>query len=121
MRSSATLRMSAPAVVAVLCSQVLAGCTCLPVTDSTARPAKPSIPLPHRSLLAGLPQPDCEFREIGLGDTVLDPDGATRRKLDYERQCYRRAEMLARARLRQLQASVAETVKVLKRSEQAAR
>ena len=75
----------------------------------------------HRSdpaLLAPQPAPDCEFKRTDVD--AVDPNEWARLKIDYERQCYRRAEMLARARLRQLQASVAETVKVLKRSEQAA-
>jgi hypothetical protein len=59
-----------------------------------------------RHLLAAPTKPDCTFHEIGLGDTVQDAADVTRRRLDYERRCYRRAEMMMRARLRRLQAAV---------------
>ena len=36
------------------------------------------------------------------------------RKLDYERQCYRHAEMIVRSRLQLLQGSVDETIKAVK-------
>ena len=39
------------------------------------------------------------------------------RKLDYERQCYRHAEMIARGRLDRLQDSVAKTIRAVKRSD----
>ncbi len=35
-------------------------------------------------------------------------------KLDYERQCYRQAEMIVRNRLQRLQGAVDETIKVVK-------
>jgi hypothetical protein len=108
MRSGVALRISAPVLAAVLGAQALAGCTTAP-----ARPAAASIPLPRRALLAPPPKPACELQKIGLGDTVPNADEAARRKLDDERQCYRRAEMMMRARLRQLQAAVAETIKAV--------
>src|SRR5262249_31155558 len=58
------------------------------------------IPLPALALLAPQSEPDCEF-------TTTDPNSDERQKLDYERQCYRQAEMIVRARLRLLQRSVA--------------
>jgi hypothetical protein len=58
----------------------------------------------HRALLQGPPKPACEFHEIGLGDTVPDATESARLKLDYERRCYRQAEMLVRVRLQRLQA-----------------
>ena len=54
----------------------------------------------HRALLQRPPKPDCEFHEIGLGDTVPDATESARLKLDYERRCYRQAEMLARAAIK---------------------
>jgi CHASE2 domain-containing sensor protein len=108
MRSSVALRILTPVLAAVLGAQALAGCAAVP-----ARPAAVAIPLPSRALLAAPPPPDCEFRRIGLGDTVLDGDEPARRKLEHERQCYRRAEMKMRARLRRLQTSVAATVKAI--------
>jgi hypothetical protein len=107
MRSSVALRILTPVLAAVLGAQALAGCAAVP-----ARPAAAAIPLPSRALLAAPPPPDCEFPRIGLGDTVLDGD-EPRRKLEHERQCYRRAEMKMRARLRRLQTSVAATVKAI--------
>jgi hypothetical protein len=49
------------------------------------------------------PAPDCEYRRSDL--RTVDPDAFARLKLEYERQCYRQAEKLARDRLRRLQAS----------------
>ena len=58
---------------------------------------------PDKALLKPQPAPDCEFR--GADAKTMDPDLFARLKLDYERQCYRRAEKIARDRLRVLQAS----------------
>jgi hypothetical protein len=58
---------------------------------------------PDPELLAPQPAPDCEF---GRADVkAVDPDEWTRLKAEYERQCYRDAEKVARDRLIQLQAS----------------
>jgi hypothetical protein len=46
---------------------------------------------------------------------------ALRIKLEYERECYRQAEMRVRERLHQLQSSIGETVKSVNRTEQPAR
>jgi len=56
-----------------------------------------SIPLPAAALLAPLPEPDCR---------LSTPESDDRQRLDYERQCYRHAEIIARTRLQQLQSSV---------------
>jgi hypothetical protein len=61
-------------------------------------------------LLTSQPGPDCAFKSSGdseTKDTML-------MKLDYERQCYRQAEMIVRNRLQRLQGAVDETIKVLK-------
>ena len=55
---------------------------------------------PNRDLLTPLAQPDCEFK--ASDSATLD----ARVKLDYERQCYRQAEAIARERLRALQERV---------------
>ena len=58
---------------------------------------------PDPELLAPQPAPNCEF---GRADVkAVDPDEWTRLKTEYERQCYRDAEKVARDRLIQLQAS----------------
>jgi hypothetical protein len=52
-------------------------------------------------------EPDCEFKPIGLGDTVdTVSDNTPTAKLEYERRCYQQAEMTMRRRLQQLQISV---------------
>jgi hypothetical protein len=58
---------------------------------------------PNRALLISQPAPDCEFRGTEL--KTVDPDQWARLRLDYERQCYQRAEKTVRDRLRLLQAS----------------
>src|SRR5579871_3811004 len=63
--------------------------------------ARRSHALPSHALLAPLPEPDCTFKDAASGN-----GDAVRMKLDYERQCYRQSEMIARERLRQLQTSV---------------
>jgi hypothetical protein len=93
----------------VVCwAQALAGCAAglaaPPVQQITTPPSA-------RALLTAPAKPDCAFHDIGLGDTLSDPAEAARHKLDYERRCYRRAEMRVRARLRRLQASVAAGMK----------
>ncbi len=65
---------------------------------------KAPIPLADRSLLQPLPKPDCTFK-----GSVSNPITAEemRMKLDYEQQCYRQSESIARERLQQLQDAVA--------------
>jgi hypothetical protein len=96
-------------VVAVICwAHALAGCA----AGLAAPPVHQIARSPTASALMTAPmKPDCTFHDIGLGDTLPDPAEAALRKLDYERGCYRRAEMQVRARLRRLQASVAAGMK----------
>jgi hypothetical protein len=90
--------------------------------------ARAAIPLPNPTLLAAPVEFNCEFKAAssdealgqsspGLQPAQTDPDAVLRAKLDYERQCYRHAEMILRDRLLELQAAVAETVKALSRSD----
>jgi hypothetical protein len=67
------------------------------------RRAEPRTHRSDRALLASQPAPDCEFR--GSDRDTVDSDLWARLKLDYERHCYRHAEMIVRNRLRLLQAS----------------
>jgi hypothetical protein len=62
-------------------------------------------PRPDQSLLEPQPPPDCAFK-----GPLSDPPTAeeTRMKLDYEEQCYRHSEMIARTCLEQLQKSIEE-------------
>lgn len=48
--------------------------------------------------------PDCVFGRPEL--KTLDPEQWARLKVEYERQCYQRAEQKVRERLRQLQAAM---------------
>ena len=61
-------------------------------------------------MLSRQSEPDCEFK-------ATESKTDERMKLDYERQCYRHAEMIVRNRLELLQNSVDTTIKALKRTE----
>jgi TPR repeat protein len=52
-------------------------------------------------LLAPQPEPNCAFK-------TDDPNITERQQLDYERQCYRHAEMIVRNRLQMLQDAIME-------------
>jgi len=54
----------------------------------------------HRVLLASQSAPNCEL--AGPEPETIDADLWARLKIDYERHCYKQAELLARKRLRQL-------------------
>jgi len=76
------------------------------------------------TLLKRQAAPSCEYRTASLnkaakrtsepwpvaGDASSDAD-ILRAKLDYERQCYKHAEMIARARLTSLQATLDKAIK----------
>jgi len=66
------------------------------------------IPLPAALLLSPQPEPICE---------ITDTNADERQKLDYERQCYRHAEMIVRDRLQLLQKSVDATIDAVRRGE----
>ena len=104
-------------MLVVFCAATLAGCDYtkrdlkLSTTGVASGPAsRTPIPLPGRGLLQAQPEPQCAFESS-------EPKPDERQKLDYERQCYRHAEMIARARPDLLQGSVARTIKAVKRSE----
>ena len=87
----ATLRRSRSARLCAVaaCGFALAGCETL-------------VPLPDAALLKLQPSPKCAARpEKGAGDG--SSEAAKLRRLDYEVQCYRHAEMIARYRLGKLQ------------------
>jgi hypothetical protein len=69
---------------------------------------KPLIPLPGAALLEKQPQPACDFKS-----ELPDGDDPVITILDYERQCYRHAEIIVRSRLDRLQSSTEETVKAV--------
>ena len=85
---------------------------------SSRVPLASRIPLPDGSLLEPQPEPDCQFK-----DALSNPITAEqmRMKLDYEQQCYRQAEEIVRTRLRQLQDSIGETIRVIEQRKRAVR
>src|SRR6266481_311127 len=103
------------AILYALCALTLAGCASNSAQrESGADPIRAAadphryselrIRRPDRALLAAQPVPDCELRAPESAK-ILDPDQLARLKLDYERQCYKRAEESVRNRLKLLQAS----------------
>jgi hypothetical protein len=123
-----------PALTVGLCTVMLAGCDrpdrgfVLPSTDtysskvqrssnavrrsssSTARPSRIPIQVPERALLEPRPEPQCQFE--GTDGSVDE-----RWKLDYERQCYRQAEMIVRYRLELLQNAVHKMIEQTERDD----
>jgi hypothetical protein len=78
-------------------------------SQAAASNAGTSVPVPGAGLLEPQPEPDCLF------PVEVDPksDTADRAKLDYERLCYKHAEIVVRSRLLLLQDSVSQTIKTL--------
>jgi hypothetical protein len=74
------------------------------ITSRRAELRESPICLPDPSLLTPQSAPDCKFGRHAL--KTLDPDQWARLKVEYERQCYLRAENAVRERLRRLQASI---------------
>jgi hypothetical protein len=100
------------AVILAGCNQHVRG----PTVSGTAKTyrsvssgSRTLVPLPDKALLGRLPEPDCKFK-------TNEADTDDRQKPDYERQCYRHAESIARYRLLLLQGSVDKTIRALKRS-----
>jgi hypothetical protein len=86
---------------------IKAAAKCGPASASARIGANPVVPLPDQALLAPPPEFSCELKAEA---------GSDARKLDYERQCYRHAEMILRDRLLQFQASLGETIMAVSRS-----
>jgi len=105
-------------LILAFCAVTLAGCDYTRRVSAVPRAEKPNvttklasspriIPVPGRELLNPQTEPDCEFK-------TDDPKADERQKLDYERQCYRHAEMIVRSRLQLLQGSVEGAIKAVK-------
>jgi hypothetical protein len=73
-----------------------------PVNTAQAaiRPADAPICRPDPALLAPQSEPDCVFRRAEL--KTIDPEQWARLKIEYERQCYQKAERTVRERLNRL-------------------
>jgi hypothetical protein len=106
---------------------------------SRPQSAKSIIPLPERALMQPQGEPGCESEapreksseggaeqrqsqrewepnhKQGQGDT--NAALGLRIRLEYERDCFRRAELQTRDRLHRLQAAVGKTIKTVKRIE----
>ena len=116
--SRTTKRKAIEALSAISIALTITGCSSYATPDKSAstedksirNSATASVAHPrsgthesHRILLASRAAPNCEF--AGPEPDTIDADLWARLKLDYERHCYKQAEMLARKRLRQLLAS----------------
>jgi hypothetical protein len=101
-----------------------------PPARRAAREAPP-IPLPPKALLTAQPVPDCEAKsseptpaqQVGSdapapAQSDAEAALALRIRLEYERECYRRAERRVRERLQQLQAATRDTLKALNAADQ---
>ena len=99
----------------------------------------PSIPLPSQALLAPQPDPGCALQGVAMEERSdkppelnppdsghsatapgASPQPSTRLlgqliKLEYERNCFQKAEWRVRSRLLRLQTAVAKTIKAAKR------
>jgi hypothetical protein len=115
------------------------GATSTTTHRSTVASRKPKIPLPDRALLKPQDEPDCglqvaqqtpnnderaatsgtETGSISRGGPSTEL--AQRIALEYERECYRMAEARVRARLRQLQFSMARMARAVRNAEQGVR
>jgi hypothetical protein len=107
-------------VLCVGCS----ACSVLPSCGANEdRRAQRDIPLPKPLLLQRQPQPDCAVIDRKAVRQDQQPQAGTtgelsqRVKLEYERECYRSAELAARERLLQLQKAVEMTIRAVKRSQ----
>ncbi len=79
--------------------------------------AEPRVCRPDPALLAPQPAPDCEFKRADL--KTVDSDEWARLKIEYERQCYKNAETIARERLSSLQASSTCKIEPIRQSKPA--
>ena len=99
-------RWPLPILTAVAAAALLAGCDIVPLPDAT--------------LLKQQPPPKCDAKsrsatqKQAASATDADGDAAKLRQLDYEAQCYRHAEMIARSRLGRLQELVQGMVRAAK-------
>ena len=132
-------------LVLAACAVALVGCApefdhyAMRTASSAVAPrnasAKPKIPLPDRALLEPQAEPDCGSapvqRAAGRSTATAamttpalaegggnDPNAelALRIRLEYERECYRQAEIRVRDRLKQLQMSTTQTMRTIDRA-----
>jgi hypothetical protein len=79
------------------------------------------LPVPNPALLKPPRPPNCEGKPASSGGDspyyAGDDVAALRAKLEADKECYRKAEMRTRERLKKLQAATAEMVRGLQRLE----
>jgi TPR repeat protein len=85
----------------LICGGALAALLGAPASGQQAGDVSERSLLPDSVLLAPQPAPNCAFK-------TDDPNATERQQLDYERQCYRHAEMIVRNRLQMLQDAIKE-------------
>lgn len=100
-------RLSVRFCVVAACGFALAGCEML-------------VPLPDAALLRPLPSPKCAARPTAEAGKDGGAEAAKLRRLDYEAQCYRHAEMIARYRLGKLQESLRQSAAKARKQDTAA-
>ena len=100
--------LARPVLAANIVVIMLAGCAQssapapIETAQASARQAESAVCRPDPALLAPQSAPDCVFRRAEL--KTIDPDQWARLKIEYERQCYQKAEHTVRERLNRLQA-----------------
>lgn len=103
------LRIARRLAVALTVSVPISACAPAPSPETAQPPLSPAraemqespVCRPDPALLVPPSAPDCSFGRLAL--KTLDPDRWARLKIEYERQCYQRAERAVRERLRLLQ------------------
>lgn len=106
------LRVACRLVLASALLGALAACAPAPRPEAVqaqsapkvAELQEPQLCRPDSALLVPQSAPDCVFGRPEL--KTLDPEQWARLKVEYERQCYQRAERAVRERLRQLQGAM---------------
>jgi len=75
------------------------------------------VPLPDTAMLRPLPSPTCEARPAPEAGKDGGAEAGKLRRLDYQAQCYRHAEMIARSRLGKLQESLRQSAAKARKSD----
>ena len=106
-RAASRRPLARPALATSLGAMLLSACAQSSAPDpvnpaqAAMRQADASICRPDPALLAPQSEPYCVFRRAEL--KTIDPEQWARLKIEYERQCYQKAERTVRERLNRLQ------------------
>ena len=99
-----------PIPAALLMPQTANNKTVTAAKKFTESQSRTLIPLPAAPLLSRQQEPSCTFE-------TAESNADEHQKLDYERQCYRHAEMIVRSQLQLLQDSINKIAGAIKRRE----